>query len=100
MGPALAVYHRAGAKRAVGFWFMHQDGLEVFRPLRIAQLAKGLFSLVLSGHIMIDIDNAEALHVVHVAGLSFGDLDSCQRVGAEEKRSHHGDDFQFLILRS
>jgi hypothetical protein len=29
MGPALAVYHRAGAKRAVGFWFMHQDGLEV-----------------------------------------------------------------------
>ena len=62
MGPALAVYHRAGRKRAVGFWFMHQDGLEVFRPLRIAQLAKkGLFSLVLSGHIMIDIDNAEAL---------------------------------------
>ncbi|SAL92919.1 hypothetical protein KPHVMX_480178 [Klebsiella pneumoniae] len=79
---------------------MHQDRLKVFRPLRIAHLAKGLFGLVLSGHIVIDLDNAEALHVVHVAGLTFGDLDSCQRVGAEEKRSHHGDDFQFHILRS
>ena len=48
MGPALAVYHRAGAKRAVGFWFVHQDRLKVFRPLRIAHLAKGLFGLVLA----------------------------------------------------
>ena len=63
MDPTLAVNHRAGAKRAVGFWFVHQDGLKIFRPLRIAQLAKGLFGLVLSGHIVIDIDNAEALHI-------------------------------------
>jgi hypothetical protein len=72
MGPALAVNHRAGAKRAVGFRFMHQDGLEVFRPC--ASLAGRACSASCSVAIMIDIDNAEALHVVHVAGLSFGDL--------------------------
>ena len=61
---------------------MNKDWLEVFRSLNIALLAKRLVSFLLGGDVMVDIDNAEALHIIHIAGLAGIDFNSSQRVGA------------------
>lgn len=80
----LAVNGGTGVNGAVASRFMNEDRPEVLRSLSIALLAKRLVGFLLGGDVVVDIDNAEALHIVHVAGLAGIDFNSSQRVGAQQ----------------